>query len=73
MSKTKKTEVKANTRKTEVHLTTVDSRHWGPGDDYEVVEIQVFDIEARRPVKVTIEEISDEEWKNYLETGKKPE
>jgi hypothetical protein len=52
--------------KTETKLTRVESRHWGPDDDYEVVEVQVFDIPKGTPVRVTITPISQEEYDQYL-------
>jgi hypothetical protein len=53
--------------KPETHITTVSSRHWGPGDDYEVVEVQVFDLPARTPVRITVEPLSQEEYNSYCE------
>lgn len=51
--------------KTETHITTVSSRRWAPGDEYEVIEVQVFDIPARTPVRVTIEPLSPIEYASY--------
>lgn len=53
--------------KPETHITTVSSRHWGPGDDYEVVEVQVFDLPARTPVRITVAPLTQEEYNSYLE------
>lgn len=59
--------------KPETHFTTVSSRHWGPDDDYEVIEMQVFDIPARTPVRVTIEPITQEAYNDYLSGKMCPE
>ena len=41
--------------------TTVQTRHWGPNDDYLVVEVQIFSGEGFKSgdsVEVTVEKIS---------------
>jgi hypothetical protein len=57
--------------KTETHISSVSSRHWGPDDDYSVIETQVFDIPNGTPVRVTITPLSKEEYMAYCkgETG----
>lgn len=52
--------------KPEIKITTVQTRHWAPDDDYEVVEVQPFDIPARTPVRVTIEPITQAEYDAYM-------
>lgn len=50
--------------KTETHLSFVQTRHWAPDDDYQVVEVQV-DMPAHTNVRVTVTAITDEEYKAY--------
>lgn len=51
----------------QTHITTVSSRRWDVDDTYEVIEVQVFDLPARTPVRVTVEPLSQEEYNSYLE------
>lgn len=51
--------------KPETHISSVSSRHWGPDDDYSVIETQVFDIPNGTPVRVTITPLSEEEYMAY--------
>ena len=51
--------------KTETHISSVSSRHWGPDDDYSVIETQVFDIPNGTPVRVTITPLTKEEVEAY--------
>lgn len=63
----KKTTKKAqNMVKPETHIAHVTTRHWGPDDDYEVIEVQVHDIPARTLVRVTVTPITQEEYDAYL-------
>jgi hypothetical protein len=57
--------VDEQTMKPETHISSVSTRHWGPDDDYEVIEVQVMDIPARTPVRVTITPITEEELAAY--------
>ena len=51
--------------KPETHISSVSSRHWGPDDDYSVIETQVFDIPNGTPVRVTITPLTKEEYMAY--------
>lgn len=51
--------------KPETKITTVSTRRWGRDDTYEVIEVQVFDIPARTPVRVTITPLTEEEYRAY--------
>jgi hypothetical protein len=55
-----------NIAKPETHIAHVTTRHWGPDDDYEVIEVQVHDIPARTLVRVTVTPITQEEYDAYL-------
>lgn len=61
------TAVEISALKTEYHISSVSTRHWGPDDDYQVIETQVFDIPAGVPVRVTIQPLTQEEVRAYYE------
>jgi hypothetical protein len=52
--------------KPETHISHVSSRHWGPDDDYSVVEVQTFDIPNGTPVRVTVTPLMKGEYEAYM-------
>ena len=55
--------------KAKVTVSRVETRHWGPDDDYCVIpEFQVFEDEfpLRTPVRITVERITEEEYNNFF-------
>ncbi len=61
---------KAKTSKAiKVSVSRVETRHWGPDDDYNVVpEFQVFEEEfpRRTPVRITVERITEKEYDDFF-------
>ena len=60
---------KATPKAIKVTVSRVETRHWGPDDDYNVIpECQVFEKEfpLRTPVRITVERITEKEYNDFF-------